>query len=138
LAAMLVATAAATAVLAYPLWVQFAGPQHVPNGVFNPWYFSADLASFPAFSPLSLAGDPANARLATGPAEYDTFFGWPLLLVALSCATWLRRSPIVWGIGLASVVMAWLSLGPQIVINGERTRHRGLFALLEGLPVVEA
>jgi hypothetical protein len=138
LAAMLVATATATAVLAYPLWVQFAGPQHVPNGVFNPWYFSADLASFPAFSPLSLAGDPANARLATGPAEYDTFFGWPLLLVALGCGVWLRRTPIVWGIGFASVVMAWLSLGPRIVINGERTRHRGLFALLEGLPVVEA
>src|SRR6266511_2313837 len=40
------ATAAliSTAFLAYPLWLQFAGPQHVPNGPFSPRYFAADRA----------------------------------------------------------------------------------------------
>jgi hypothetical protein len=137
-AGMLVATGLATAALLYPLWVQFAGPQHVPNGPFSPAYFSADLASFPAFSPLSLAGSPDSARLSTGSAEYNSFLGWPLLLLVAGCVWWLRRTALVWGLVLASVAMAWLSLGPQIVINGQRTQHAGLYVLLEGRKVVDA
>ena len=43
---LLVAVGLAGLALAYPLWFQFAGPQSVPNGMFSPYYFSADLASF--------------------------------------------------------------------------------------------
>jgi hypothetical protein len=136
-AGMLLATALGIAALAYPLWIQFKGPQHVPNGPFSAAFFSADLASFTAFSPLSFAGTEDNARLSTGPAEYNTFLGWPLLAVAAGCVVWLWRRPLTWAIVLASGIMAWLSLGPQIVVDGQRTQQAGLYTVLEGLPVVD-
>ena len=39
---------------------------------------------------------------------------------------------------VAALVMATLSLGPRIVINGERTAIPGPYELLVGLPVVES
>jgi len=137
LAAAVLATALGTTALLYPLTVQFAGRQRVPNGPFSPAYFSADLASFPAFSPLSLAGSAESASLSTGAAEYNTFLGWPLLLVAGLCVLWLWRNPLTWAILLASVVMGWLALGPQLVVDGERTTHQGPYTMLEGLPVID-
>lgn len=145
LAGMALATMLATAVLAYPLWLQFAGPQHVPNGPFSPAYFSTDLASFPAFSPLSVAGqDPmplsgsgVRPRLTTGASEYNTFFGWPLLVVLAGCVVWLRRHLLTWPCVFAGAVMAWLSLGPQVVVDGERTSQRGLYTLIEGVKVID-
>jgi hypothetical protein len=123
--------------LAYPLWFQFKGPQSVPNGVFSPHFFSADLASFTTISPLSLFGREESARLSTGPAEYNTFLGWPLILVAIGCAAWLIRRPLVLACAIAAVVMAALSLGPEVVVNGSRSDISGPYRLLLGLPVVD-
>ncbi|MEJ3741967.1 hypothetical protein WEI85_01520 [Actinomycetes bacterium KLBMP 9797] len=123
--------------LAYPLWFQFAGPQSVPNGVFSPHYFSADLASFVAVSPLSIAGSAESARLSTGAAEYNTFLGWPLVLLTLVCAGWLIRRPLVLACAVAGILMTWLSLGPHLVVNRVRTDILGPYAALTGLPVVE-
>lgn len=136
-AALVLAAVTAGLALAYPLWMQFAGPQGVANGLFSPDYFSADLASWPAISPLSLAGSPEAARLTTGAAEYNTFLGWPLLAAALGCAIWLWRRPLVIATVVAGVVMAAMSLGPDVVINGVRTSIPGPYTLLEGLPVVD-
>lgn len=137
LAGMLVATGIALALLGYPLWFQFAGPQGVADGLFDPSYFSADLASWPAISPLSLAGTAAAADLTTGPAEYNTFLGWPLLLITLAATVRLIRRPIVLAAAVSTMAMAALSLGPTIVVNGEPTPVPGPYALLGGLPVVD-
>ncbi|MFI6759128.1 hypothetical protein ACIBF5_08300 [Micromonospora sp. NPDC050417] len=138
---LLVAVGLAGAALAYPLWFQFAGPQSVPNGMFSPYYFSADLASWAAISPLSLAGSDAAARLTTGPAEYNTFLGWPLLLVTVAAVVWLFqqqvRRPLLIAVTAAGLLMAALSLGPDLVINGERTSFPGPYGLLLGVPVVD-
>jgi hypothetical protein len=136
-AGMALAIVTAGAALAYPLWMQFAGPQSVGNGIFSPEYFSADLASWPAISPMSLAGSPESARLSTGPAEYNTFLGWPVLVAAIGCAIWLWRRTLVVACVVAGLLMALLSLGPKIVIDGERTAISGPYALLQGLPVVD-
>jgi hypothetical protein len=136
-AAMLVAVVVAGVVLAYPLWHQFLGPQGVPNGPFSPDYFSADLASWPAISPQSLAGTAEAAQLTTGHAEHNTFLGWPLLLVAAGCVIWLRRRPLVIAAGFAGLLMVAFSLGPKVVINGERTDIIGPYAVLKGLPVID-
>jgi hypothetical protein len=136
-AGLALTAAAAGTVLAYPLWLQFAGPQGVSNGLFSPDYFSADLASWPAISPMSLAGSPDAARLSTGPAEYNTFLGWPLLVAAVGCALWLWRRPLAVACAAAGVVMAAFSLGPKVVVNGERTGVPGPYALLNGLPLVD-
>lgn len=136
-AGMLIAVAVAIMLLAYPLWFQFSGPQSVPNGVFSPHYFSADLASWSAISPLSVAGTPEAARLSTGPAEYNTFLGWPLLLVAIAAALWLGRRPLAVACTAGALMMAALSMGPRVVIDGDRTAIPGPYALLVGLPVVD-
>ncbi|HEX6969945.1 MAG TPA: hypothetical protein VF174_14200 [Micromonosporaceae bacterium] len=136
-AGMLTATGAALVLLAYPLWFQFAGPQGVADGLFSPDYFSADLASWVALAPLSLAGTAESARLTTGPAEYNTFLGWPLLIVTFAAAAWLRRNPlVVAGMGTAAV-MAALSLGPTVVVDGRRSGLPGPYALFVDLPVVD-
>jgi hypothetical protein len=136
-AGLLIAASVAGAVLVYPLWFQFKGPGSVPNGVFSAYYFSADVASFAAISPLSVLGSGESARLSTGAAEYNTFLGWPLLLVAAGCVIWLVREPLVRAVTTAGVVMAWLSLGPKLVIDGDRTGIPGPYLALVGLPVVE-
>ncbi|NJC70259.1 hypothetical protein HC031_11130 [Planosporangium thailandense] len=123
--------------LAYPLWVQFAGPQHVPNGPFSPDFFSADLRGFWLISPLSWFGSPDAARLVSGPAEYNTFFGIPLLLVTAGAAVWLRRRPEVLACVAAGLVMAALALGPHLVVNAVRTTHSGPYRLIQGLPVID-
>jgi hypothetical protein len=132
-----VATLAAGALLAYPLWIQFTGPQSVPNGPFSPSIFATDLASVAAFSPLSLAGSPSAVRLATGPSELNTFFGWPLLLVAVACAIWLWRRPAVTAAAATIVVMLWLSLGPKVQSHGDKTGLPALYGLLDSFPVID-
>jgi hypothetical protein len=134
---LLISGVAAGAALIYPLAVQFGGRGSVPNGMFSPHYFSADLASYAAFSPLSVAGSDDSARLTTGAAEYNTFLGWPLLLVTVGCLGWLGRRPVAVALALAGASMAWLSLGPRLVVDGVKTGVWGPYEMLLGLPVVE-
>jgi hypothetical protein len=108
----------------------------VSDGPFSPDYFFADLASFPAFSPLSLAGSPGAVKLSTGYTELNTFLGWPLLVVTILAVIWLRRNALVLSCGIAALVMCLLSLGPHIVIAHHRTGIPGPYRLIEGLPVV--
>ncbi|MEQ4305929.1 hypothetical protein ABNF97_31860 [Plantactinospora sp. B6F1] len=135
--ALLVSAALSIVVLAYPLWVQFYGRQSIPNGIFSPDYFSADLASYPAISPLSLLGSSEASRLSTGPAEYNTFLGLPLLLVTVALAWWLRRHPLVIPMMFTGLLCAWLSLGPRVVLDGSRTGIWAPYSLLRDKPVIE-
>lgn len=133
---VIVAAGVATVILAYPLWMQFAGPQHVPNGPFSASYFSGDVAALTTFSPLTLAGNPAGDRLTSGASEYNSFLGLPILLVFSAAAAWLWRRPAVPAIVVTAVVMLSLSWGPQLVVNGTRTVHNGPYQLIASLPVV--
>ncbi|MEV6812261.1 hypothetical protein [Micromonospora sp. NPDC051296] len=134
---MALATGLALLVLAHPLWFQFAGPQGVADSLFSPHYFATDPRSWSAISPLALVGNDRSAGLTTGPAEYNTFLGWPLLLVTAGCALWLGRRPLVLACAAGILVMGALSLGPEIVSGGEGTGVPGPYALLAGLPVVD-
>ncbi|WP_433210725.1 hypothetical protein ACQP00_48730 [Dactylosporangium sp. CS-047395] len=131
------AGAVAGALLAYPIWMQFRGPQSAHGGVFQPEFYSADLKSFAAISPLSLAGGDGAARLASGPAEYTAFFGAPVLIVVLGATLWLWRRPAVVACTVVSLVLCALALGPRIVVGHERTEQWAPYSLLSGLPVVE-
>jgi hypothetical protein len=137
LAGMALAVGVATVALAYPLRIQFAGPGSIRDGPFSPYYYSADLASWPAFSPLSLAGPEHAAALATGPAEYNTFLGWPLLLVAAGCIVWLWDRALVRACAVAAAILAMLSLGPELVINQQRTGIVLPYRLLVDVPVID-
>ncbi|MCM0678443.1 hypothetical protein NCC78_27760, partial [Micromonospora phytophila] len=134
---MMLAAGLALLVLGWPLWFQFAGPQGVADGMFSPHYFSADLRSWWAVSPLSVLGSDHVARLTTGPAEYNTFLGWPLLLVTAACAISLGRRPLAVACVVGILVTGGLSLGPRLVLDGEPTALPGPYALISGLPVVD-
>jgi hypothetical protein len=133
----LVAVVVTSALVSYPLWIQFHGPMSVPNGVFNGAFFEADLDSFTSLSPQSLAGDPNSSRLVTGSAEYTSFFGIALVLVALGATLWMWRRAEVVAAAVTAIVMCALSLGPDIIINTQRTTHHGPFKLLNGLPLLD-
>lgn len=136
-AGLVLAAGLATLALAYPLWVQFAGPGSVTGGLFSPHYYSVDLASWAAYSPLSIAGSDATAHLTTGPSEYNTFLGWPLVLAAVGAAWWARRSAAARAAVVAALVMALLSLGPELVVHQVRMQVPLPYTLLLDTPVID-
>jgi hypothetical protein len=136
LAGLAIAASVCVILVAYPLWVQFAGRQHTPNAPFGPEYFYADLASFTVFSPLSIGGSPEAAQLAANATELNAFLGLPLMLVIIACVAWRWRSPVTFAAALAGLVMFWLSLGPSVFYDNHRTRLPSLYRLIAHVPVV--
>lgn len=124
--------------LLYPLWMQFAGPRHVPNAPFAPEFFYADVLSYLRYSPLSIAGSPEAVALASGPSELNTYLGAPLIVVLVALVIWRRRSPSVVAAATAMVVMAYLSLGVTVMLDGEPTGFPSLYRLIAEVPVIDA
>jgi len=136
---LVVAGTVTLGVLAYPLSVQFFGPQSyhgLPQFVRN---FGADLASFTAYSSHSVAGNSVTAeRLAQNPAEENAFFGWGLVILFVGLLVWMRRSVAVLALGTVAVLFAAMSLGPRIFLNGINTGIPGIWALLHSVPVLNS
>ena len=127
------------AVLAYPLTVQFFGPQSyhgLPQFVRN---FGADLGSFTAYASRSVAGDSLTAeRLAQNPAEENAFFGWGMVILFFGLLVWMRRSAAVLAMGGIALLFAAMSLGPRVFLNGINTGVPGLWAVLHSVPVLNS
>ncbi len=128
------------ALLAYPLWSQFFGPQSfrgLPPGASA---YGADLASFAAFPRLSLGGNIDAVRLlAPNAAEENTFLGWPLLAVlALAVTGWLWQRALVRALLATGALFAIFALGKQVSAGGERTALPGLWRPLGQLPLLES
>jgi hypothetical protein len=123
------------AVVAVPLWWQFAGPQsygdiwHPPAG--------NDLAQLWGRATRGLGADPwASAALSMNRTEENSFFGIPLLLAAAAVLVVLWRRILVQALGAVVLVSCWLSLGEEVVLNGTSTGIPGPWALLQQLPVL--
>jgi hypothetical protein len=133
LAGLGVAAGVAAALLAYPLWVQFRGPQHYRGLPFDPEAFYADLASYYEFASESwLGGAQGVARTVT---EENTFYGPVLCMLVAVAVAWLWRKSLA--ARLAAVVVAVffaLSLGSEVIINGTGTGVAGPWALLKRIP----
>jgi hypothetical protein len=132
-----IGAALALAIVAYPLSIQFTGPQHIPNAPFAARFFYSDMASFVVFSPLSIAGSPEAATLATSSAEYNTYLGLPLIVVFLACVVWRRRQPLVVAAAVTGVVMAYLSMGPHLILEGKEIGFPSLYGLIADIPVID-
>lgn len=134
-----VAGVAALAVLAYPLSVQFFGPQSyhgLPQFVRN---FGADLGSFTAYAQRSVAGNEITAgRLAQNAAEQNAFFGWGLVILFLGLIVWMRRSVAVIMLGVVALLYAAMSLGPRVFLDGINTGVPGIWAVLHSVPVLNS
>ncbi len=108
------AALAAFAILAgYPLAFQFFGPQRVYGDVQQPDVYVSDLLAFVA---------PSNLIHFTGNiAENDAYIGVPLLMLfAAGLVLGWRRAWIRWT-GSVTLVVAILSLGPHLHVNGTVT-----------------
>jgi hypothetical protein len=127
------------AVLAYPLTVQFFGPQSyhgLPEFVRN---FGADLGSFTAYASRSVAGNSITTeRLAQNPAEENAFFGWGMVILFLGLVVWMRRQVAVLAMAGVALLFAAMSLGPQIFLNGINTGIPGIWAVLHSVPVLNS
>ncbi|MFI7369815.1 hypothetical protein ACIBSW_06985 [Actinoplanes sp. NPDC049668] len=133
-------TAAVTlAALAYPLCVQFFGPQSYHGLPEFVRYFGADLGSFTAYAQRSVAGNPITAgRLAQNAAEENAFFGWGLVILFFGLVAWMRRNVAVVTVAGIALLFGAMSLGPRIRLNGVDTGVPGLWSLLHSVPVLNS
>ncbi|GIF95402.1 glycosyl transferase [Catellatospora citrea] len=131
--------------LAYPLWLHFAGPQRYHGTGFDPHVHNEDLAAYAAWPARSLAGAVGlNTDLAANPTEENSFFGLPLLLLVIIglVVLWRRtdrghRANLL-GLGITAGVFFLLSLGPELRWLGRLTAIPMPEALIGGLPVFNA
>jgi hypothetical protein len=132
------------ALLAYPLWLHFFGPQRYHGTGFDPRVHSEDIAAYGAFPQRSLAGLAGLAtKLAPNPTEENSFFGVPLLLLTIACAVLLWRSAatnraILRALLITAAVFAVLSFGPRIKFDRTSTSVPLPYVLLGKLPVFDA
>ncbi|MFF3852747.1 hypothetical protein [Micromonospora sp. NPDC002575] len=124
---------------AYPIWFQFNGPQSyrgLQGGVFHNW--GEDLVAFVTFARDTVAGDEAVEK-TIGLTEQNTWFGWPLVLVALvALALLVRRSLAARIVAVLVVVFTVASIGPVVRFDGAETTIDGPWAYIpDDLPLVE-
>lgn len=113
---------------AYPLGFQFLGPQRVSGSLQQPDVYVSDLLAF---------GLPARFIHFTGnTTENDAYIGLPLLLLfAAGLVAGWHRPRFRWT-GLMTVLVAVLSLGPHLHVNGHVTTLWLPWALVALLPLM--
>ena len=132
------ATVVALALLAYPLWYQFAGPQHYAGLGPGAYGFGTDLASFTAYSSTSLSGDAGAVHLATSATEENAFFGPALLAVAVLAAVLFWRRLLVRATVVTALVLAVLSIGAWVRVAGHYVCHCGPLMPVRHVPIVDS
>jgi len=135
------ATAAGLAVvlLAYPLWFQFLGPQHYRAVPALSISYYSDVGSYFNYPSRSLSGAPSSGfGMRSHLAEQNSFYGWPLLILAGVIAVWLWRNLLVRAATVVGVFFAAMSLGPEIKVFNHDTHIPGPFRLVNWLPVIES
>ncbi|MBB3665399.1 hypothetical protein FB384_004356 [Prauserella sediminis] len=127
----------AGAIVAVPLWWQFAGPQSY-TGIEH-GFQGNDLGAFTAYATASLAGTESSAvDLSLNRTEENAFFGWPLVLVLLGVTVALWRVAAARAVAVSMLAMAWLSTGVLLVVNGTGTSIPGPWLLLVDAPLVSS
>ncbi|SBT67999.1 hypothetical protein GA0070622_5088 [Micromonospora sediminicola] len=128
----------AGALLAYPLWVQFAGPMAYHGLSDTVRDYGNDIAAFFApGSPTFGGNERANVNLAPNYSEENAFFGWSLSLLAVGIVVWLRRDVVVRALAATGLFFAVLSLGERISW-WDRELVTGPWELLVRLPLLDA
>ncbi|WFE42607.1 hypothetical protein [Micromonospora sp. WMMD998] len=128
----------AGALLAYPLWVQFAGPMAYHGLSDAVRDYGNDIAAFFApGSPTFGGNERANVNLAPNYSEENAFFGWSLSLLAVGIVIWLRRDVMVRALAATGLFFAVLSLGERISW-WDRDLVAGPWDLLVRLPLLDA
>ncbi|MEO6020910.1 MAG: glycosyl transferase [Knoellia sp.] len=124
------------ALVALPLWWQFAGRQSYTS-IFHP-PGGNDLAALWGRATRAVGADPwASAALSMNRTEENAFFGIPLWLLAGIIVVVLIKRPVVQALAAVVFVASWLSLGEDVLLHGQPTGIPSLWAVFDGLPVLE-
>jgi hypothetical protein len=153
---VLVALPVITVLLAYPVWMLVAGPQHSTGGAYplgNP--YRNDLLSFFVPGPLQhvsfgmrtlgnrLMAGPNSVRFGpflvggSNPDEFDGYIGLLVLALAGFLVWRSRRSQRVQLASVLFLIAAVLSLGPYLIVDARSTHLPLPFLLLAHVPLVE-
>ncbi|MET8837380.1 hypothetical protein ABZV78_26185 [Micromonospora sp. NPDC004540] len=139
LAALAVAGGVVLLVTAYPLWMQFAGPQHRIGHPGDPDVYTLRLRSFVAYATESIGGGPDSARgLAPNTTEQASFYGWPVVVLVAGAVVALRRELAVRVLAVVALTSGVLALGSTLSWGPEKSDIPAPFVLLRGLPIVDA
>ncbi|MEV0330107.1 hypothetical protein AB0H63_27185 [Micromonospora echinospora] len=139
LGGLAIAGAMVSLAAAYPLWMQFAGPQHRIGHPGDPDVYALKLGSYVEYATKSLAGSETSAQ-PWGPntTEQSSYYGWSLVVVAIAALWWLRRETFVRVLAVVALVSVVLSVGTTWTWGTERTDVPAPFALLYHLPVFDS
>jgi hypothetical protein len=139
LAGLGVAAAVSLAIMAYPLWFQFFGPQHYTGPFWWAGGYGIDLAAFPAYATQSIAGAPGvTDPLGSSPTEQNAFYGWPLCVLSVVAGVALWRAAAVRMALVVGVIFAALSLGDEIKIKTIPSGVPGPWRLVSSLPLFDS
>ncbi|MFD1366964.1 DUF2079 domain-containing protein [Actinoplanes sichuanensis] len=145
LRALGVTAVVAGALLAYPLYMHFAGPQTFSGTGFNQRYFAEDAAAYLSFPSRSLAAIfGLGSDLAPNRTEETSFFGVPLVLLILVSLVlvWRRSNPgrraTLRAIMLVGFLFLVLSLGPRLNWMDAELPVPLPYSLLAHLPLFDA
>ncbi|MBL7256440.1 DUF2079 domain-containing protein [Paractinoplanes lichenicola] len=145
LAGLGVTAVVAGALLAYPLYMHFAGPQTFKGTGFNQRHYSEDLISFFSFADRSLASWAGLGNdYAANRTEEQSFFGLPLMVLILVSLLMLyrngddRRRATLRALMVVGGLFLLISLGPRLRIAGQETDLPLLYALLQHAPLFDA
>jgi hypothetical protein len=126
----------AAALVAYPLWFQFKGPQTFEAlPLYHSW--GEDLGTYFYFARDTVFGDPIVEK-TMGHPEQNSWFGWPLtIVVALAFLALIWRSVTVRVAFVTAVIFAVMSMGPKVRWMGEYTSIPGPWHWIpDDLPVL--
>ncbi len=145
LAGLGVTTVVSGTLLAYPLYMHFAGPQTFTGTGFNQAYYAEDVGAYLEYPTRSLAGWLGfGSDLAPNPTEETSFFGLPLVALAVACLVTLRRHArpgrleTLIAIYTVGAVFLLLSLGPQLKFFKDNTEIKMPYAALLDLPLFDS
>jgi hypothetical protein len=130
---------------AWPLYVQFAGPERIKGSVHQTSIYATNLAGYvipaPETTELSTSWTVHSALAWFGHlgfSEANAYLGLPLILLVLVTVVWLRHSPLIQIAAVTTLVMAVLSLGTELHVAG-RTYDIWLpWRVLHALPLVSS
>jgi hypothetical protein len=146
LKALGVTAVVAGALLAYPLYMHFAGPQSFSGTGFSQRHFVEDVAAYVAYADRSLAtlAGLNSGDLAANPTEQTSFFGSPLLLLigAGLMRLWREADPgrraTLLALTVTGAVFIVLSWGPRLQFLEHETNIVLPYAGLAHLPLFDS
>ncbi|WP_430640836.1 DUF2079 domain-containing protein [Couchioplanes caeruleus] len=145
LAALGVAAVQAGLLLAYPLYMHFAGRRTFTGTGFNQAHYAEDFGAYFEYPTRSVAGWLGlGSDLAPNPTEETSFFGVPLMILAVVGLVLLwraaapgRRATLA-AISAVGVVFLLLSWGPQLKFFKSQTSINLPYEALRHLPLFDS